>query len=148
VSGLLTRRELAAAEPWSRPSFSSSSYGGGPLAAAAANAVTRVIIEERLAAHARALGAELLTALQALAARSPFVKNVRGQGLLLGFDLTAEDGQPLPRERCAQLFHACLRRGLLTLCYAPRVRINPPLVITREQALEGMELLAQACAEL
>ena len=148
VSGLLTRRELAAAEPWSHPSFSSSSYGGSPLAAAAANAVTRVIVEERLAEHARALGAELLVALQALAARFPFVTNVRGQGLLLGFDLTAEDGQPLPRERCAQLFHACLRRGLLTLCYAPRVRINPPLVITGEQAREGMELLAQACAEL
>lgn len=148
VSGLLTRQALAAAAPWSRPSFSSSSYGGSPLAAAAANAVTRVIVEQRLAEHARALGAELLTALQALAARFPFIANVRGQGLLLGFDLLAADGQPLPAERCGQLFHACLRRGLLTLCYAPRVRINPPLVITREQALEGLELLAAACAEL
>ena len=54
----------------------------------------------------------------------------------------------MPRARCEQLFHACLRRGLLCMCYAPRVRINPPLVITREQALEGIDLLTEACAEL
>ena len=148
VSGLLTRRALAQSEPWSRPSFSSSSYGGNPLAAAAANAATRIIIEERLSDHAQVLGAELLTALQSLSARHPFIKNVRGRGLLLGFDLIGEDGQPLSRGRCEQLFFACLRRGLLTQCYAPRVRINPPLVITREQALEGAALLAEACAEL
>jgi 4-aminobutyrate aminotransferase-like enzyme len=148
VSGLLTRRELAAAEPWSRPSFSSSSYGGNPLAAAAANATTRVIIEQQLAAHAQVLGRELLAELQALAARFPVVANVRGQGLLLGFDLVAADGTPLPRERCEQLFAGCLRRGLLTLSYAPRVRINPPLVLSREQALEGVALLGEALAEL
>lgn len=148
VSGLLTRRSLAATPPWSRPSFSSSSYGGNPLAAAAANATTRVIIEQRLSAHAQAIGAELLAALQALPAQFPFITDVRGQGLLLGFDLVGQRGLPLPRERCEQLFLACLRRGLVTQCYAPRVRINPPLVITREQALEGVALLAEACAEL
>lgn len=148
VSGLITRRALARSEPWSRPSFSSSSYGGNPLAAAAANAVTRVIVEERLSEHARTLGAELLAVLQTLPARFPFIANVRGQGLLLGFDLVDEAGLPFSRERCEKLFLACLRRGLLTQCYAPRVRINPPLVITRDQALEGLELLAEACAEL
>ena len=90
VSGLLTRRALASAEPWSRPSFSSSSYGGNPLAAAAANATTRVIIEQRLPEHAQALGRELLIALHSLAGRFPFITNVRGQGLLLGFDLVDE----------------------------------------------------------
>jgi 4-aminobutyrate aminotransferase-like enzyme len=148
VSGLVTRRELAAARPWSQPSFSSSSYGGGPLAAAAANAVTRVIVEEQLAEHAQQLGRQLLGALSALPARFPFVANVRGQGLLLGFDLVDAHGQLLGRPACERLFHACLRRGLLTMAYAPRVRINPPLVITADQAAEAAQLLADACAEV
>jgi 4-aminobutyrate aminotransferase-like enzyme len=46
------------------------------------------------------------------------------------------------------LFQACLRRGLLAMCYGPRIRINPPLVITREQALDGIARFDAALAEV
>lgn len=143
VSGVLSSAEIMAAEPWSRPSFSSSSYGGGPLAAAAANAVTRVIVEERLDEQARRVGAVLLSALAPLATRSPFVGEVRGQGLFLAIELVRDKHtrEPLSRKDCEWIFRECLRRGLLVMAYAPRVRINPPLVLTEPQAQEGAAIL-------
>ena len=74
---------------------------------------------------------------------------VRGKGLLLGFELVRDKKSrtPLPKSQCEQIFQLCLRRGLLTMSYSPRVRINPPLVITREQALEGVAILDEAFGE-
>jgi 4-aminobutyrate aminotransferase-like enzyme len=138
VSGLVTRDELARAEPWSRPSASSSSYGGSPLAAAAASAVVGTILDERLDERAAAVGEELLGALRPLQRKYPFVADVRGRGLFIGVDLR------LDRAVCERLFRACLERGLLVMAYSPRVRINPPLVLTREQALEGAAIFDEA----
>jgi 4-aminobutyrate aminotransferase-like enzyme len=142
LSGLVTSEAvLADAEPWTRPSFSSSSYGGSPLACAAADAVTRVIVDERLDVHAAQVGETLLSELGRLR-RFPCVNDVRGKGLLLAIDLT------LPKEACVRLFHACLERGLLAMCYGPRVRINPPLVISEAQAREGVAILEDALASV
>ena len=150
VSGLTTRKELARHEPWSRPSFSSSSYGGSPLACAAADAVTRVIVDERLTEHAARIGALLLDELTRLAGKHPTVAEVRGRGLLIAVELVADRDTrtPLAPAACERLFRACLRRGLLALTYAPRVRINPPLVLTEAQALKGVRLLDAALDEL
>ena len=143
MSGLITRAELAAARPWSEPSHSSSSFGGSPLACAAANATTRIIIEEKLSEHARIVGARLQAGLLQLGERFPCVQAVRGRGLLLGFDLM--DGCTLwPKDRCVALFRACLSRGLLTMAYTPKVRINPPLVLTEAQVDESLAILAAA----
>ena len=46
------------------------------------------------------------------------------------------------------VFQECLQRGLLTMAYAPRVRINPPLVITEAEALEGVAILDEVFAAL
>jgi 4-aminobutyrate aminotransferase-like enzyme len=145
VTGLVSSDDIVRAEPWSKPSFSSSSYGGGPLAAAAANAVTRVIVEERLYENAAQVGEALLDVLTPFAERFPFVGQVRGKGLLIGIDLVTDKKSrtPLPKADCEWIFTECLRRGLLTMAYAPRLRINPPLVITREQALEKTAILEE-----
>ncbi|HEY7958367.1 MAG TPA: aminotransferase class III-fold pyridoxal phosphate-dependent enzyme [Polyangia bacterium] len=151
VSGLITTDEIVArADPWSRPSSSSSSFGGSPLACAAADAVTEVIVDQRLEAHAAEVGRALYEALAPLAEKYPFVGEVRGEGLLIAVELVADrrTRAPLAQETCEWLFHECLRRGLVTMCYAPRVRINPPLVITREQALEGAAIFETALAAL
>lgn len=150
VSGLLATQQLMQAEPWCLPSFSSSSFGGNPLAAAAADAVTRTIVAEQLPENAKRVGAQLLQGLQQLQQRHEVLGEVRGRGLLLGVDLVADRKTlaPLDRASCEQLFFACLRRGLLTMSYAPRLRINPPLVLTSEQAAEGLEILDEALTEL
>lgn len=148
VTGLISTDEIVQAEPWSRPSFSSSSYGGGPLAAAAANAVTRTIVEDKLHDNARVVGEAMLGALQLFKEKYRCVGDVRGKGLMLAVELVKDrkTKEPLDKADCQLLFHECARRGLLSMIYAPRVRINPPLVITREQALEGVAILDEALA--
>jgi 4-aminobutyrate aminotransferase / (S)-3-amino-2-methylpropionate transaminase / 5-aminovalerate transaminase len=150
VTGLVsTDAIVGSADPWSRPSFSSSSYGGAPLGAAAANAVTRVIVEERLAENAARVGETMLGALKRLE-KYEFVGEVRGKGLLAAVELveSRQTKQPLAKSTCEWIFKQCLERGLLTMAYAPRVRINPPLVITEEQALEGVAILDEVFAAL
>jgi 4-aminobutyrate aminotransferase-like enzyme len=150
VTGLITTDEIVRhAEPWSRPSFSSSSYGGSPLGCAAANAVTRVIVDDRLDAHAASVGEAMLGELRKLE-KYRFVGEVRGKGLLLAVELVKNRAtkEPLDKPTCEWVFTECLKRGLLAMAYAPRVRINPPLVITREQALEGVAILDEVLAEL
>ncbi len=150
VSGLLASDVIVSAQPWSRPSFSSSSFGGFPLAAAAADAVTRVIVEERLDEQAARVGAGFLARLQGLAERHDIVGNVRGRGLLLGLDLVVDrqSRAPLPKPLCEAIFFGCLRRGLLTMAYAPRLRINPPLCISEAQVAESVAILDEVLTEV
>jgi 4-aminobutyrate aminotransferase-like enzyme len=150
VTGLVTTDEIVAdAEPWSRPSFSSSSYGGAPLGAAAANAVTRVIVEQKLDQHAARVGEVLLGALKRLE-KYDFVGEVRGKGLMIAVELvkSKQTREPAAKATCEWIFKQCLERGLLTMAYAPRVRINPPLVITEAEALEGAAILDEVFAAL
>jgi 4-aminobutyrate aminotransferase-like enzyme len=150
VSGLVTTDEIARAEPWSRPSFSSSSYGGSPLSCAAADAVIQVIVEQRLHENAARVGESLFGALAELPRKHRSVAEVRGRGLFLGLELVddRERRTPMSKARCERLFHECLRRGLLAMVYTPRARINPPLVLSEAQALEGAAILDEALTAL
>jgi len=69
---------------------------------------------------------------------------------MIGIDVVADatGHTPMPSPLTRKVFHAALQRGLLCMCYGPRIRINPPLVIDRETALEGVEILEDAFAEL
>jgi 4-aminobutyrate aminotransferase-like enzyme len=146
ITGVVSTDEIVAAEPWSRPSFSSSSYGGNPLAAAAASATVSVLTDEDMIGNAARVGACMLTRLEELKDRHPLVGKVRGKGLLIGLDLVTdrESNQLLDRPRCERLFKECQRRGLLTMAYTPRVRINPPLCIDEETALAACDILDEA----
>lgn len=150
VTGLITRPDIAEAKPWSEASFSSSSYGGNPLAAAAALAAIGIVVEDDLVAHAATVGAHLLRSLERLAEKHPTIGAVRGRGLMVGLELTADKAtrSPLGKKSCHALFQASLRRGLITMAYAPRMRINPPLVITKAEIDESIGLFDEALSEL
>ncbi len=150
VAGLIAREELMRAAPFGLPSGSSSSYGGNPLAAAAARATLRAIVDDGLAQNAERVGAAMLARLSRLRERYPFIGEVRGKGLMIGIDVVTDAAghTPMPSRLTRKVFDAALRRGLLCMCYGPRIRINPPLVIDLEAALEGVEILEDAFAEL
>jgi ornithine--oxo-acid transaminase len=119
VSAVVGRREVMALFT---PGSHGSTYGGNPLACAVARAALRVLSDEQLVERARVLGTRLLDALRAI--ESPFVREVRGRGLLAGVVLT-EPARPY----CEQL----LARGVLvkeTHDYV--IRIAPPLVVAEE----------------
>jgi 4-aminobutyrate aminotransferase/(S)-3-amino-2-methylpropionate transaminase len=149
VAAVATSAGIAVAEPWSKPSFSSSSYGGNPLASAAIAASVSVIVEDGLVDRARVNGQRFKDGLNKLAERHPAVQHVRGEGLMLGFDLLERGtSQPWSTAACRKLFDALLRRGIISMAYAPRVRINPPLVISEGEIDEALGALDEALLEV
>ncbi len=150
VSAVISTDEIVRAEPYSKPSASSSSYGGNPLAATAALATLETILEENLVERSRALGEEMRRRLLELKEKHEFIGDVRGVGLLIGLDLVQDrkTKAPLDRRVTERIFLACLRRGLLLMGYVPRVRINPPLTITPEQIDEGVGILDEVFSEI
>jgi 4-aminobutyrate aminotransferase-like enzyme len=148
VSGVLTSTAIARAEPWSRPSGASSSYGGNALAAAAALAAVRIIRDEQLPRNSATIGAHMLTRLRDMQARYPFITHVRGEGLFLGIDVASAAGDPLPGSVMRGVFESAVKRGLLAMLYSSRIRLQPALNITREAADEGLDLLDEVFTDL
>jgi 4-aminobutyrate aminotransferase/(S)-3-amino-2-methylpropionate transaminase len=150
VTGVITNSEVAKAEPWSKPSSSSSSYGGNPLASAAALATVETILEEGLVENSKRVGAGMLERLQRMQERFSFIGDVRGKGLLIGLDLVADRAtrEPLPTRLTERLYKRCLDLGLLVMAYGARVRINPPLILTEEEANAGLDILEASFAEI
>lgn len=150
ISGLASSLELMSARPFGDPSGSSSSYGGNPLAATAGLAAVRILIEEALVENSRRVGALMLEKLKGLQEKYAFIGDVRGRGLLIGVELVADrkTKQPLDKAITRALFHEALERGLITMSYGPVIRINPPLVITEAEALQGIEILDQSFAAI
>lgn len=120
-----------------RPGDHASTFGGGPLAAAAALAVLEVLEEENLPERARELGAFLGGLLEALRQAHPeLVRGVRGKGLMWGVD-TAVPAGDVVREALAE--------GVIVGTAGSHVvRLLPPLVIGQEQLEEGVRAVERA----
>jgi 4-aminobutyrate aminotransferase / (S)-3-amino-2-methylpropionate transaminase / 5-aminovalerate transaminase len=148
MSGLLIREPVAFAKPWANPSGSSSSYGGNPLAAAAARTTLETIIEEELVSHSARLGALMLAELRRWPAEIPIVSDVRGRGLMIGMDLVQPGTRTLLDTRQTRwIFDTLLSRGVLAMIYSPVVRLNPPLVIREDEAMEALAIMKDVLRE-
>ena len=139
-----------AAKPFSLPSASSSSYGGNPLAAAAALVTIQTILSDKLVENSSRVGGLLRDGFETLAKKRRSLANVRGSGLLIGFDLVADQETKtlLPKERCIEFFKRCLSEGLIMMSYTPRVRVHPPLILTAEQASSALAIVDGVLEEL
>ena len=150
VTGLMSTDEITASYPFAKPSSSSSSYGGNPLAATAALTTVETILDEELVQNAERVGAVLLHELQRLQEKYEFIGDVRGAGLLIGMDLVKDrtSKEPLAAAVTEEIFRAALRRGLLLMGYFARVRINPPLILTESEARDGAAILDEVFADV
>jgi len=150
VTGLMSTDEITAAFPFAKPSSSSSSYGGNPLASAAALTTLETILDEELVENSERVGAVLLSELRRLQEKYEFIGDVRGAGLLIGLDLVKDrvSKEPLARAVTEEIFRSAFRRGLLLMGYFPRVRINPPLILTESEARDGAAILDDVFAEV
>jgi ornithine--oxo-acid transaminase len=123
-----------------RPGDHGSTFGGNPLAAAVGMAAIDVIIEERLPERAEELGNYFMKRLREI--NSPYVKEVRGRGLLIGVEIKKEYGTARPF--CEKL----MELGILAKeTHDQVIRFAPPLVITKEEidwALERIEKVLKA----
>ncbi|WP_257656467.1 ornithine--oxo-acid transaminase [Parapedobacter lycopersici] len=125
-----------------RPGEHGSTFGGNPLACKVAIAALEVLKEENLAAHADELGAYFRERLLAL--RHPNIKQVRGKGLLNAIVID----HPNP-DAAWELCLALKTNGLLAKpTHGDKIRFAPPLVITREQLDECIELIKISLAAI
>jgi 4-aminobutyrate aminotransferase len=140
ASGLPLGAFIARAEQMSWPPGShGSTFGGNPVACAAALA-TLDLLEEGLMENAARVGAVLQDGLREIAAGHKDVTDVRGIGLMLALELKTPD-------LAGRLVQRAFERGLLLLTAGTRaVRICPPLVLNAEEAATGLELIASALA--
>ncbi len=139
LGGIIARAELM--ERWG-PGAHGSTYGGNPVACAAALA-TLELLAGSLMENATARGAELMAGLRDLMAAYPgLVTDVRGRGLMVGIELARQD--------LADAFgDACFRRGLLVLeCGRATVRLSPPLVVDAAEVATAVRIAGAALAEL
>jgi acetylornithine aminotransferase len=113
------------------PGSHGSTFGGNPLACAAALAVLDTIENEKLVERAAALGQHLFDGFKARLAEQPMVKEIRGMGLLIGIELN---------EACPELVAAALEKGMLINVTANTViRLLPPLIMSDAQAQQVID---------
>jgi 4-aminobutyrate aminotransferase len=118
-----------------------STYGGNPVACAAALASLR-LIEGGLMDNAREMGDVLMGGLHRMAERHPVIRDVRGLGLMIGIQFPDHD-------HMAAIEMAAFHRGLLVLgCGDDVIRMSPPLVIRRDQVDTALEVFEEAVAEV
>jgi acetylornithine/succinyldiaminopimelate/putrescine aminotransferase len=135
VGAMLARAETAASFT---PGSHASTFGGNPLAMAAALATLEVLGADAFLARCLALGERLREGLRSLQARFPQIREVRGRGLIVGAELEGEGGP---------VVQACLERGLLINCTNGTIlRFVPPLVIGEAEIDEAVAILATALA--
>ena len=114
------------------PGLHGTTFGGGPLACAVALEFLRIVEDEKLLENIRARGAELREGLEALQGEYSFIREIRGEGLILGVELAIE---------CGPFVTEALRRGLLINCtHDFTLRLLPPFLITSAQVREFLRL--------
>ncbi|MEU4562630.1 4-aminobutyrate--2-oxoglutarate transaminase [Actinoplanes sp. NPDC023936] len=122
-------------------------YGGNPVACAAALAAIETMRELDLVASARHIESVLVPALRSLAETDPGIAEVRGRGAMIAIELVRPGGLEPDPVRTAAVSRACHEAGLLTLTcgtYGNVLRFLPPLVISDEDLGRGIEILRSA----
>lgn len=115
------------------PGLHGTTFGGGPLACATALEFLRIVEDENLLANIRERGAELREDLSALASKFDFIREIRGEGLMIGIELSI-DGAPFVQQ--------ALLRGLLINCtHDFTLRFLPPFIVTRAQVRQFLRML-------
>ena len=108
-------------------------FGGGALVASAALATFEAIEEEKLLLNARNMGDYLRKKLEALKEEFPFIKNVKGQALMCGVELSI-DGR--------KIFEECVKRGLIINCTQGNIlRIMPPLIVKKRDIDKAINII-------
>ena len=150
ASGLPLGVTCARAEVMSwPPGAHASTFGGNPVACAAANATIR-LLKDSLVANAAAVGAHFFDGLRELQEKHPLVGDVRGRGLMIGIELV-RDRQTKERaiEERNALVQAMFRRGVLVLGAGKNaIRLAPPLVLTTSQADSVLRVMDEALTEV
>ena len=136
IGAMVAKKEIA---DTLSPGTHATTFGGGPLACAAALAVFEAIEKEKLLNNAVIVGSYLFKKLHELRKKHPIIREVRGLALMAGIELTV-DGK--------SIYEECLKRRLLINCTQGNVlRIMPPLVVKEKEVDRAVEILDEVLAQ-
>jgi len=127
----------------------SSSYGGNPMACAAALASIEVIEEEGLLENVRTVGAFFMKRMQAMKEAHPIIGDVKGKGFLLGIELVKDKQTKEPFNEAGKLvYQKAFRKGLAWIPAGHILRMSPPLIMDEKYAALGLDIIEQSIAEV
>lgn len=137
IGALLIKRGIADSF---KPGDHASTFGGNPLATAAGVAALTTILEEGMLENCQKMGDYFISQLEEIKKKFPFVKEVRGKGLILGMELKI-DGSSIVKEM--------LKKKILINCTMGNVlRFLPPLIVTKEEIDRVIKTLEEVFQEL
>jgi 4-aminobutyrate aminotransferase-like enzyme len=142
---------VAVREPY-KESFeqisASSSYGGNPMACAAALASTEVIEEENLLENSIRLGEIALRRMQKMRDEHPIIGDVRAKGCLMGIELVKNrrTKEPFP-EAGEMVYQRAFRKGLAWIPAGHILRMSPPIVMDLDMLLKGLDIIDESIGE-
>jgi 4-aminobutyrate aminotransferase-like enzyme len=126
----------------------SSSYGGNPMACAAALISTQVIEEENLLAHATHLGEVALRRMKQMQATHKIIGDVRAKGCLMGIELVKDRQTKEPFDKAGTLvYQKAFRKGLAWIPAGHILRMSPPIVMDEATLCKGLDLIDEAIGE-
>ncbi|HIE24972.1 MAG TPA: aminotransferase class III-fold pyridoxal phosphate-dependent enzyme, partial [Anaerolineales bacterium] len=118
---------------------------GSAVPLAAALATVKTLQDENLVENSAKMGERLMAGLRKLQKQYPFMGDVRGRGLMMGVEITAENNES--KSITSALQKACLEKDLLLLTcgtYGNVIRWIPPLIVTAEQIDEALSIFKEA----
>ncbi len=145
ISGVISRLELMA--KWI-PGSHGGTYGGNAVAAAAGVATIQAMKEEKMIENAQERGAQLTEGLKRLQEKYPQIAEVRGRGLMIGSEFRDARGNP-DKKTTKAVQHECADRNMMLLTAGPwdnTIRWIPPLVVTKEQMDEALNIFESSLA--
>ncbi|TEU09485.1 aminotransferase class III-fold pyridoxal phosphate-dependent enzyme, partial [Candidatus Bathyarchaeota archaeon] len=132
------------------PGSHASTFGGNPVSTAAANAVIKIIKEEKLLENAEKQGAYLKKRLVEMMDRHKMMGDVRGKGLMVGVELVKDKETKEPaKEETVDVMMRCFRKGAAIVnCGVSTIRWMPPLVITRDLLDSALDIFDECLSEV
>jgi len=138
LGAVLAKAELM--DQWP-PAAQGTTFGGNPVACRAGLTTLNIIREQGLAAHGEEIGEYIQRCFNEAKNELPIIGDVRGKGLMVAVELINADGSPAA-ESIKEVIKALGKKGIvMTKCGASALRFAPPLIINKEQAGKGVNII-------
>lgn len=149
ISAVTGRSEIMDAP---NPGEIGGTYGGSPLGCVAALEVIEMLEQDGLIDRANVIGDQIVSRVQSLQSKFPFLGEVRGLGAMIALEIVKDQQSKAPdKELTSRIVQECHRRGLIILTagiYGNVIRMLTPLVITDEQLAEALEIFEEVLHDL